>query len=188
MRSNTLDAARRAYLGIVRGTVHAANDKPKMQTMDARLLHNELLTGIERPQHYGFSSVPPPPDPSGGKAGEVFVGFVNGNRSHPIVLATDDRRYRPINGESGQTGLWHYKGHGLKLVGTGFVYDAGPQKQPHTTTVGNASVTIADGKITATVDKLTIVLTADKICLGSADASDAVMLQSGPSTKIFGAP
>lgn len=185
MRSNTLDAARRAYLGLVRGTVHQTDDSHLWQTIDARLLHGELLTGIEHVQHYGYSYVPLPPDPDGKKAAELVVGFLNGNRSHPIVLGVNDRRYRPKNWKPGEAGLWHYKGATAKHTDTGWVYDAGSGKQPHTTTVGNATVTVADGKITLQVNNTKVIVKDGKILLGGDDASIPVMLQSGPSNLIF---
>ena len=145
MRSNTLDAARRAYLGLVRGTVNASDDSPMMQTVDARLMHNELLTGIERFQPYGMSSVPRPPD-SGGKAAEVIVGFLHGNRGHPIVLGVDDRRYRPKNWMPGDVGNYHYSGATAKFADAGWAYNGGTTKLSASWTIGNLTVTWTDGK------------------------------------------
>lgn len=151
MRSNTLDAARRGYLGITRGVIVASDDTKLMQTVDVRGMHGELLQGVERFQQYGFSSVPVAPDQNGAKGAEPLIGFINGNRSHPVVLAEGDRRSRPKNGEAGQSGIWHYQGAGLKFTQAGFSHDAGPNKKPSTFTVGQSVVTIADGKITCQV-------------------------------------
>ena len=186
MRSNTLDAARRAYLNLVRGTVHQVNDKPKMQTVDARLLHNELLTGIERMQEYGFSSVPPPPDPNGPKAAEVLVAFLHGNRSHPVIVATDDRRTRPTNWGSGDSGLWHHGGAYCKHTDAGWVHDQGSQKKPYTITVGNAVLTVADGKITAQVGGSTgpaVVVKADAVYLGGDPDNVTIFGKEDPTIR-----
>jgi phage baseplate assembly protein V len=201
MRSNTEDAARRAYLSIARGTLDKASDKSRMQEVDVHVLDNELLTGVERFQPYGISSVPMPADKSGGKAAEVVVLFVNGNRSHPIVIAVDDRRHRPKDWKPGDAGLYHHDGSTAKFTDTGWVHDAGSKKQPHKTTIGNATVTIADGKITCDVNGSTVVVedgkvtttvkgtvlvvTDGKISFGSASASIPIMLESGPSSLLF---
>lgn len=184
MRGSSLDALRRSYLGLVRGTVNASSDTPKMQTVDARLMQNELLTGIERFQNYGHISVPRAPDASGGKAAEVIVGFINGNRAHPIVLAVDDRRFRPTGGKPGDVGHYHYLGATATFTDTGYAFSTGPKKLPATWTVGNATLTVSDGKIVANVDGTSITITPGRVDLGGTGGS-AVMTADGPSTKVF---
>ena len=191
IRSSPLDAARRAYLNVVRGTLHKADDTHRMQTADVRLMHNELLTGVERFQPYGHSSVPLPPDANGKKAAEVLVVFIHGNRSHPVIIAVDDRRYRPKNWQPGDAGLYHYKGQTAKLVENGWIYDAGSEKKPHVTTVGNATLTVADGKITAQVGGASgpaAVVKSDFVYLGGDPDQGGtfafVETVSGPSTRV----
>ena len=189
MRSNTLDAARRSYGALVRGTVHASDDKPMMQTVDARLMHGELLTGIERFQPpYGLYSVPIPPDPPRPNAAEVIVGFLGGNRAHPIVLAVDDRRYRPKDWKPGNSGLYHYKGATARFTDDGWVQDAGPDKKPKTFTVGNATLIIADGKVTVQVGGANgpaLVVKTDAVYAGGdpdkGGSFARVMTEQGPS-------
>lgn len=197
VKTSTSDAGQRAYLGIARGTISGSDDSKLMQTVDARLLHNELLTGIERPQSYGFNSVPVDPDQDGKKAAEVIVGFVNGNRSHPVVLAEGDRRSRPTGWQKGESGLWHYQGASAKLTATGWKHDAGPNKQPHTVTVGNAVVTIADGKITCQVGGThgpALVVKADAVYAGGdpdvigAGSFFPVQTTGGASNKLKAIP
>ena len=127
------------------------DDSHMIQTVDARGFHDEYFTGIERFQQYGFNSVPVDPDQNGAKAAELVIGFVNGNRSHPVVIADGDARTRPKNWQQGDSGIWHYQGASAKFTQSGWVHDQGPKKQPYTITVGNAVVTIADGKITCQV-------------------------------------
>ena len=163
-----------------------------MQTLDARLLHNELLTGIEHFQPgYGLNSVPMPPEQGSTKAAEVIVGFINGNRSHPIVIRIDDRRYRPKNWNPGDVGLYHYQGATAKLTTVGWSYDAGDQKKPHTTTIGNAVVTVADGKIMGQVGGPSgpaFVVKDDCVYLGGDpdQGGDFEFVQTvvGPSSKV----
>ena len=72
---------------VARGELSVADDGPKMQTGQIKLLDGEMIDGAERTQQYGFSSHPHP-------GAEVFVVFCNADRSHPLVVAVDDRRYR----------------------------------------------------------------------------------------------
>lgn len=160
-----------------------------MQTVDARLLHNELLTAIERFQPaYGFSSVPLPPDQDGKKAAEVIAGFINGNRSHPVVIAIDDRRHRPQNWQPGEGGLYDDQGQQVYLSRSGIKITGGTNKLPLTVTVGNATLTIADGKITAKVNKTAVQVTDGLVYLGGDPADggtfDFVETVSGPSTVV----
>ena len=182
MRSNTLDAARRGYLGIVRGTIEKVDDSQKMQTVDARLLHNEMLTGIERPQNYGFSSVPV--GPQGTQAAELMVGFLHGNRSHPMVLGVDDRRTRPTGWKEGESGLWHYKGATAKFTDDGFVHDQGSDKKPLVVMVGNLTVTWADGKAMIDVGGTQVIVQAGRVDLGGPGGS-RVLTEAGPSSKVY---
>ncbi len=183
MRGSAGDALRRAGLGLARGTIHMVSDTPKLQTIDVRGYDNELIPGVENfAQPYGFKSVPLPP---GDKAAEVVVGFINGNRSHPVILGHIDRRSTPTGWNPGDTGIWNSIGHMLKLTAAGLGYVAGSKKLPFTVPVGTATLTVADGKITATVGGTTVVVTDGKICLGDANASIPVMLKSGPSTLVF---
>lgn len=192
MRSNTLDAARRVYMGLVRGTVHKVDDKPRMQVVDARLLHDELLPGIEHFQNYGFGSVPRPPDEKGGKAAEVIVGFLHGNRSHPVVLTVQDRCFRPRDWKSGDSGLWHYKGATARFTDDGWKHDAGPDKKPYEIKVGRGLLHIADDKVFLKLgdgdDAPTVTIKDGKVYLGGdpdkGGTYDFVMTASGPSSNV----
>ncbi len=185
MRGSSLDAGRRAYLGVARGTVSASDDTQMMQTVDVRVSQDELLPGVERFQTYGHTSVPRDPDGSDGnsKAAEVTLGFVNGNRSHPIVLAMDDRRYRPTGWQKGDSGLWHYNGNTAKFTDTGW-QQTHADKQPWTITVGSSTLTVADGKITATVGGTSVTIQDGRVDLGGLGGS-AVLTVAGPSSKVF---
>ena len=200
MRGSALDASHRSYLGLSRGVVTASADSYPVQTVQVRLMANELLTA-ERYTAYGFHSVPPPADSNGANGAEVVVAFMHGNRSDPIVVADIDRRTKPKNWKPGDSGHWHYQGASHKLTTTGFAYDAGPMKQPHAVTVGNCTVTWADGtatikvgdkstftvtasQITGTVNKTSITISDGRIDLGGAGGSP-VATQAGFSTKVF---
>ncbi len=91
------------YNGTVWGVLMAVDDSKKMQRVDARGLNGEMITQIERPQTYGFTSVPLPPDGNGAQGAEVEIGFRGGIRSHPVIRSTDDRRYRMKNLKGGES-------------------------------------------------------------------------------------
>ena len=125
MRATLTEIARRAYNSITRCTIRKVNDKPLMQEVDIDGVFGERMTGIERMQPYGFSSNIQPDQsesssPTGaspglgsgstrkgqGHAAEGVVVFVNGDRSHPIVIQVDDRRYRIKGLQSGELALY----------------------------------------------------------------------------------
>ena len=113
------DTGYRARLTLSRGNLVSADDSKLMQTVTFRGLTNELLTA-ERFQTYGHSSVPlPPTDAAGTKAPEVVVGFVAGDRSHQVVVAIDDRRYRMKNLKPGENAQYDDQGQNHHLARDG---------------------------------------------------------------------
>lgn len=119
MRSTLLDAARRAYLGLTRGTMKKANDKELMQEVDVHLFGPAGTEGkvkIERFQQYGFTGVPhKKKDEKDDHVAEVLVGFLGGNRGHAVVLMIDDRRHRLKNMEDGEVALYDDQGQVVRL-------------------------------------------------------------------------
>jgi hypothetical protein len=113
----------RAFLGIIRGVIMGADDSKKMQTVDFRGFHNERLTA-ERPQIYGVTTVPPAPDGNGSNGTEVMVGFVNGNRSHPVVLSDGDARTRPKNLKPGESKRHDDQGQNSHIARDGHYHTA----------------------------------------------------------------
>ena len=176
MRGSSLEALRRAGLNLARGTVHASSDKSKLQTIDFRGYDNELIPGVENfGMPYGFSSVPLPPNKQT-KAGEVVVAFLGGNRSHPIIIGYNDRRYRPTGWNPGESGLHDHQGQMVHVANGGIQVTGGPKKLPLTITVGSSTVTIADGTITLKGDKIVL---DGMVYLGGSDADKpAAMLGS----------
>jgi phage baseplate assembly protein V len=88
---------------VARAVVQLADDSTKLQLLQLGVLADETVDGAEHHQPYGFSSVP--------LAGaEAVVVFPCGDRSHPLVIAASDRRYRPTGGEPGQVTMHHYSG------------------------------------------------------------------------------
>jgi phage baseplate assembly protein V len=186
MRSNSRAAATGVSVAFSRARFVKADDSKRMQEAQVQVFHDEAHTGIERFQQYGFSSVPLPPDQQqGGKAAEAVIAYLGAHRSHPVVLAVDDRRTRPKNWSAGDVGLWHHKGATHKLTDSGFTYDAGPDKQPHLTKVDKGSVKIEKDRVTLTVNNTKVIVKDGQILLGSENASNAVMTTAGPSSIVF---
>lgn len=112
IRSTAAATARRAIHAIARGVLRKAHDGSKMQEVDLDLMHGEMKSGVEHWHPYGITTVP--------KAGaEALVVFPGGNRSHGIVIACADRRYRLTGLEEGDIALHDDSGQMVKLGRSG---------------------------------------------------------------------
>jgi phage baseplate assembly protein V len=182
MRASTAALAGRIFLAISRGTLTRVNDATKMQTADVRLLHEEAISGAERFQDYGFTGVPLPADGTG--TAEVVAIFVSGNRSHPIIVRIDDRRFRPKGLQPGESS--HYDDHGQQIYvsRSGIQILGGPSNLPVTVTVGNSSFVISNGMVEATIGgNLMIQATSEFVDLGGTGGT-FVKTVAGTSTKV----
>lgn len=93
---------------VARGVISLVRDAHKWQSTQLELLDGEVLDDAERAQQYGFSSVP--------HAGaEAVVLFVGADRSHPVVLAVDDRRYRVQALKDGEVVIYTDEGDRIHL-------------------------------------------------------------------------
>lgn len=102
--NKALAPARRAIANMVgRAVLQAIKDDAKMQELQISLLTDEVRQRAERFQNYGFTSVPLP----GAEAVALFPG---GDRSAPIVIVVDDRRYRKKNMKAGEVAVYNDKG------------------------------------------------------------------------------
>lgn len=91
--------ARRMRLSIGRGLIKLIDDTQKCQEVQVALLADEVHDKIERFQEFGFTSVPP-------EGAEAITVSVTADRSHSVVIATEDRRYRPKNLKQGEVALY----------------------------------------------------------------------------------
>jgi len=91
-------AARRIQNMFARGTVALSNAATKMQTLQVNLLAGETLDALEHFEPYGFTSRPLP-------GAEVAALFVDGDRSHGIVIIAADRRFRIESLEEGEVAI-----------------------------------------------------------------------------------
>lgn len=159
------DGARRAYTGVFRGTFVSADDGKKMQTMTVRGRFGEEISDVEHWQPYGIYSVPLAPQ--GGKHAEVLMANIGGSADHPVAIATADRRHRPKNAQPGEAVIYDDQGQQIKIGRGGIVITGGASNKPLTVTVGNASLTVSDGQIRATVGGMALTVLPSRVNIGN---------------------
>lgn len=140
--------ATRIANSIARGVVELVNDDKKLQLVQLGVLDGETVDAGEHHQAYGFSSVPLP-------GAEHVTLFPGGDRSHPLVVAVSDRRYRPTGGEAGEVTLYTDEGDQIKL-GRGHVVTVtsdqiklGSDAAAQASVLGNAFMTAMGTLVTA---------------------------------------
>jgi len=99
---------------ISRVVLSRVDDSKKMQAVQLTALDGETRENVERVQNYGFTSVPL----AGAEGVAVFVG---GYRDHGLVVAMDDRRYRPTGLQAGEVALYSSGGTKVLLKANGDV-------------------------------------------------------------------
>lgn len=104
-----------------RGVVVMVNAALKMQGLQLRLMAGEIKDGVEHIEPYGLTAHPHP-------GAEAITLFFGGDRSHGVVLATPDRRFRLRNLAAGEVALYDDLGHVIKLSRGGIVVDGGGQQ------------------------------------------------------------
>jgi phage gp45-like len=103
---------RRIALVVSRCVLRLVNDQLKAKGVQISLLAGETRDNVELFQQYGFSSVPLP-----GAEGVALA--IGGDRGHLIVVATEDRRYRPTGGEPGEVTIFDHQGSVIRLLANG---------------------------------------------------------------------
>lgn len=83
-------------MAIRKASLVVTRDDLGMQSADIEGIADEGISGCERIQNFGFSSNPIPIDPATGKSAESILLDLDAS-SLPVIIATDDRRYRPRN-------------------------------------------------------------------------------------------
>lgn len=114
LRHHLRPIATRVANTVARAVVKLADDGRKLQLLQLGVLAGETIDHCEHHQPYGFSSVP--------LAGaEAVVVFPNGDRSHPLVVAVSDRRYRPTGGQPGQVTMYNNAGATIVMLPDGTI-------------------------------------------------------------------
>lgn len=83
---------------LTRGVVALVDAGRKLQGLQMRLTADEVKDGMEHFEPYGFTSNPHP-------GAEGLAAFINGDRSHGVVICVADRRFRLQGLESGEVAL-----------------------------------------------------------------------------------
>lgn len=99
---------RRIYGMVSRAIVTASDDSTGIQSHQIEGLAEEVHDGVERMQDYGFTSHP-------FEEAEAVVVFASGLRSHPLIVALGDRRYRLKNLEQGEVAIYDDQGQVVHL-------------------------------------------------------------------------
>ncbi|MCE7510252.1 phage baseplate assembly protein V [Alloalcanivorax xenomutans] len=84
------------------GRLLRVDDSPQVQVVQVELLAGEVRN-LQRLQDYGITSVPLP-------GAEGVAVSLNGQRGRTVMLKVDDRRYRPVDLEPGDTCLYTHEG------------------------------------------------------------------------------
>jgi phage baseplate assembly protein V len=122
-----------------RGVVTLANAAGKLQTLQIALLDDEAKDSVEHFEPFGFTSNPHP-------GAEVLAAFIEGDRSHGIVIVAADRRYRVQNLQPGEVAIYDDHGAVIKLTQTGIVINGGG----HPINIsGAATVNVTGGDVVA---------------------------------------
>ena len=103
----------------VRGIVRLVKDTTMLQELQVSLLAGEVVGRAERFQEYGLTSQPRLPDSNG--AAEAVVLRIGGAREHPVIVALDDRRFRPTDLQPGEVSLYTHEGTRVNLKAGGKV-------------------------------------------------------------------
>ncbi|MBJ9011220.1 phage baseplate assembly protein V [Citrobacter koseri] len=103
---------RRVRLMLGRAVVNVVNDALKAQNVQISMLEDEEPDDVERLLNYGQISVPL-------SGSEAIVACIGAQRDHAIALVVEDRRYRPTGLTAGDTGVYHYEGHRMRLTKDG---------------------------------------------------------------------
>jgi len=98
-----------------RSLVDEIDDKTGMQEMKGSFMNGEARKKVESPQNYGFTSVVN--KATKGKDGkidecaEAYLQFLGGNRSFPVAMVMDDRRFRLKELKPGDVAMFDHLQH-----------------------------------------------------------------------------
>ncbi|MDE8559054.1 phage baseplate assembly protein V [Pantoea vagans] len=147
-------------LGI--GKVTGMKDTGPAQTLQYRNAI-EVMTAA-RLAEFGFSSGPP-------VGSDVVVAFLGGDRSNPVVIATNSKAYRHTGLKSGETVIYDQWGQFIKLTEHGITVEANGQP----VTVSRATVVTITGTEEVIADTPVFKCTGDII--DNSDTNNTTMKQ-----------
>lgn len=99
---------------LARCTVSAVNAASKLQGLQVRILAGEVKDAVEHLEPYGWTAHP--------KSGaEGLALFLDGDRSHGVVVCVADRRYRLTGLAAGEVAVHDDQGQKVHLTRDGVV-------------------------------------------------------------------
>lgn len=174
---------RRKISGMVgRAVLTAVDDSMGIQSMQIEGLADEAHDGVERMQDYGFTSHP-------FAEAEAVVVFATGLRSHGLVVAVGDRRYRLKGTEPGEVAMYDDQGQVIHLKRDGILVhtdkkltiEAGEElliKGEATLNVVAASAMLLKSETSVTIEAPTVTI----------DSDDVKLAGDGPAVARVGDP
>lgn len=117
---------------VARAVIQLVNDNKQLQIIQVGANAGEDIDDVENFQQYGFKSVPH-------VGAEVVVIFPNGDRAHPLAIATDDRRYRPTGWGEGDAGIYNSDGAQVRLMGADIEVNPGAGGKVYLRSAGGTS-------------------------------------------------
>jgi phage gp45-like len=140
-RNSLMEMSGRVMHQAVRFTLNQGNDNPMMQELHLDGMNSESRSIVERVQAFGFTSTPLPRDQQQGQSGgdsssgggsvggdgaqpqgpaaEGICLFLGGQRNHPVCIAIDDRRHRPMGLKPGENAQYDHNGQMTLVRSTG---------------------------------------------------------------------
>lgn len=95
-----------------------SDDSKEIRLLKITLGNGEIHGGVEQLQEFGFTARPLP-------GAQLNIQFIGGNRSSPLVVASDDGRYRP-HLEPGESCMYNAFGASIVLKNDGTFLVNGP--------------------------------------------------------------
>lgn len=105
---------RRIMNMVARGVIKAVSEDKGLQRLQMTFMSDETFDDLERVGQYGFISSPPPD-------AEGVAIFPGGDRSHGLVIGTEDRRYRLKTLANGEAALYDNLGQYVHIKQGGVI-------------------------------------------------------------------
>lgn len=99
---------RRVLMMIAPARITTSNDGGHVRKLQVQLSEDEIVDAAPQLQEYGFASNPLP-------SCDAVVAFVAGDRSRPVVVGTNDQRYRPTGLQPGDVMIYDWRGNSILL-------------------------------------------------------------------------
>lgn len=99
---------------MARAVIHLVNDEAGRQFVQVSVLAGEVKSDVERVQEFGFNSNPP-------EGSQAIITFLGSDRTHPIVIGTNDPRTRFNQLASGESAQYDANGQFLHMRNGGSI-------------------------------------------------------------------